>query len=246
MHLDQRGVEQDKSIRSSQRLREVSVFNGNDFGKASCTDDRRLLGVDARTNLVPNSGQVFSEKMSQMALQRHVGSKSEERDEKLAMKGNSMQLRIDEEKQIDRRVLEHEKTRRSREMHSKVSEIRSSNLEASPLFKGSRITGMESKSGFVQISIPATKDKATQVDPNEAYCDQTEDSRFNATSSWIPSGSRVNPHEYNTLLDLNQATSLQEQYNQQANKLITKQMSLMLLEAVIEGFLAYKRTTIQD
>ncbi|KAK8964116.1 hypothetical protein KSP40_PGU004861 [Platanthera guangdongensis] len=118
MHLDQRGVEQDESTRSSQRLSQVSVFNGNDFGKASCTDDRRLLGVDARTNLVPNSGQVLREKMSQMALQRHVGSKSEEREEKFAMKGNSMPLRIDEEKQIDRRVLEHEKTRRSPEMHS--------------------------------------------------------------------------------------------------------------------------------
>ncbi|KAK8940000.1 hypothetical protein KSP40_PGU009203 [Platanthera guangdongensis] len=215
MHLDQR-VEQDESTRNSQRLSEVSVFNGNDFGKASCIDDRRLLGVDARTNLVPNSGQVLSEKMSQMALQRHVGSKSKEKEEKLAMEGNSMQLRIDEEKQIHRRVLEHEKTR-SGEMHSEVSEIRSSNLEESSLFKGSRITGMESKSGFVQISIPATKDKATQVDPNEAYCDQTEDSLFNTSSSWIPSDSRVNLHEYNTLLDLNQATSLQEKYKQ-ANK----------------------------
>lgn len=211
MHLDQRGVEQDESARSSQKLSEVPEFHGSDFGKPSCIDDRRLSGVNTRTNLVTDSGQVFREKMTQMLLQRHAESKSAEREDRLAMEGNSVQLRLDEEKLIDRRVLEHEKARRSREMHSEVSEIHSSDVEASSLFSGSRITGMESKSGFVQIPIPATENKATQVDMHEAYYDQNEDSRFNATSSQRPSDSG------NALLDLNQLSSLQEQYNQ-ANK----------------------------
>lgn len=200
IQLDQRAIEQDESTRSTQKLTEVSVVHGSTFVNTSRIDDKRLRGLDARTNLVQDSVQAFREETTQMALLRSSENNFEEGEEKLAMNRNSIQLRRGEGKQIDRRLLQHDE----------LSEVHSSNLEALSLFKGERITGMESKFNSVQSSIPVTKNKGTQVEMNDAYHDQLVMSGFNAknivnsTGSWNPSDNIVDPQEYNLHLDLNQ------------------------------------------
>ncbi|KAI0488541.1 hypothetical protein KFK09_028377 [Dendrobium nobile] len=236
IHHDRRALEQDESRRNTQRINEVSLFHGSessDLGRASRIGDRSAMGMDAITNLVQDSSHgitnfvqdsshVSINKRSQVNTEMYLSVQNRsEGDEKITMEGNSIQLGGGERKQIHRGMLEHDEARRKTKMLSEVSEVHTDNMEAFSLARDKR--GMEFESYFVESSIPATKDKGTQVEMHDGCYDQIEMARFNANnivnaiSSFSPPVTRVDPQEYDTLLASNPVSSLRERKDQ-ANK----------------------------
>ncbi|KAL0904479.1 hypothetical protein M5K25_026600 [Dendrobium thyrsiflorum] len=236
IHHDRRALEQVESRRNTQRVNEVSLFNGSessDLGRASHIGDRRTMGMDAITNLVQDSScaitnfvqdssHVSRNKGSQMNTELYLSVENRsEGDEKLIMEGNSIQLGGGERKQIHRGTLEHDEATRKTQMLSEVSEVNTGNMEAFSLAREK--IGMEFGSYFVESSIPATKDKGTQVEMHDACYDQIEMARFkannivNAVSSLSPPVNRVDPQEYGALLASNLVSSIRERKDQ-ANK----------------------------